>query len=123
MDVNFYQKKRGNCPVKNFINELDDTKLRVKILDDLNSLKKYGHQQLLKTRDAKNLKGYKNLYELTTNHRNLYSRIFFSILKDKIWLLHSFLKKTNKTPLREINKALNNRYDLIIKLRLKNIKP
>jgi len=120
MDVNFYQRKRGDYPVKNFINELDDAKLRVKILDDLNSLEKYGYQQLLKTRDAKKLKGYKNLYELITNHRNLYSRIFFSILKNKIWLLHGFLKKTNKTPLREINNALNNRYDTMIKLKSKN---
>ncbi len=84
MDVDFYQRKRGDYPVKNFVNELDDKKLQVKIWNDLDSLEKHGHHQSLKTGGAKIFRGYKNLYQLITDHCNLYSRIFFSILKNKI---------------------------------------
>ena len=42
-------------------------------------------------------------------------RIFFvTVIDKKIILLHSFLKKTTKTPKQEINKAFNNYQDYLI---------
>jgi len=120
MKVQFYQRARGDYPVKNYINELDNNKLKVKIWEDLNALEEYGHQHLIKTGDAKNLKGHKNLYELITNHQKIRSRIFFSVLENNIWLWNGFIKKTNHTPSNEINKALY--YRKIQKTKLKLIK-
>jgi len=118
MNVQFYQKPRGDYPVKNYINKLDNNKLKLKIWEDLNTLKECGHQQLIKAGAATNLRGYPNLYELITDHQKIYSRIFFSILEDTIWLWHGFTKKTNHTPLKDINKALSYKKNQEDKLKL-----
>ena len=113
MEVEFYKRKRGDYPIENAISKINDTKLKKNIVHILETLEEHGHQQLIKTHDAKNLKGYKNLYEIVIRHQHLYFRIFFSIFKNKIWLLHAFLKKTNKTPQKEINIAINNKKEII----------
>ena len=113
MRIQFYQKRRGDYPVKNFIEGLDNIKLKIKIESDLKLLETYGYQHLLQTRDAKKLRGYTNLYELITNHCKIRSRIFFSVSGDDIWLLHGFPKKTPNTPIKEIENALNNKKVLI----------
>ena len=47
-----------------------------------------------------------NLYELRI-HGQQEIRVFYTIKRETIFLLHGFLKKTNKTPRREIETALN----------------
>ena len=45
------------------------------------------------------------LYEVRTSHRGQQYRVFFIILEETMVLLHSFQKKTQKTPAAEIKLA------------------
>ncbi len=45
------------------------------------------------------------LWELKIKACGKHHRIFYCVLKNKMYLLHAFLKKTPKTPLREIQTA------------------
>ena len=60
--------------------------------------------------DGKKLAGY-DLYEMRVSKNGSY-RCIYSYQKDNIIILCAFKKKTRKTPLREIKKALNRRKTL-----------
>ncbi|MDD4412655.1 MAG: type II toxin-antitoxin system RelE/ParE family toxin [Patescibacteria group bacterium] len=52
--------------------------------------------------------------ELRINVSNNYHRIFyFTFVNKNIIILHAFLKRTDKTPKKEINKALDNYQEVI----------
>ena len=102
--VEFYKDKDGNEPVKEYISSLagkNDKDSRVnlnKIRDYIKTLSEYG------TRAGepyvKHIEG--EIWEL----RPLKNRIlFFGYDGNKIILLSHFIKKTQKTPQREIDKA------------------
>jgi phage-related protein len=102
--VEFYKDKDGNEPVKEYISSLagkNDKDSRVnlnKIRDYIKTLSEYG------TRAGepyvKHIEG--EIWEL----RPLRNRIlFFGYDGNKIILLSHFIKKTQKTPQREIDKA------------------
>ena len=102
--IEFYKDKDGNEPVKEYISSLagkNDKDSRVnlnKIRDYIKTLSEYG------TRAGepyvKHIEG--EIWEL----RPLRNRIlFFGYDGNKIILLSHFIKKTQKTPQREIDKA------------------
>ena len=102
--IEFYKDKDGNEPVKEYISSLagkNDKDSRVnlnKIRDYIKTLSEYG------TRAGepyvKHIEG--EIWEL----RPLRNRIlFFGYDGDRIILLSHFIKKTQKTPQREIDKA------------------
>ena len=102
--IEFYKDKDGNEPVKEYISSLagkNDKDSRVnlnKIRDYIKTLSEYG------TRAGepyvKHIEG--EIWEL----RPLRNRIlFFGYDGNKIILLSYFIKKTQKTPQREIDKA------------------
>lgn len=101
MRIEFFKKTSGNAPVEDFItNNLEpkDQKKVIRALDRIDK-EKEGLVNLFKSEYAKKLE--KDLYELTPDK----VRILFT-LKDSIcWLLHIFFKKTNKTPIKELNCA------------------
>ncbi|MDD4795973.1 MAG: type II toxin-antitoxin system RelE/ParE family toxin [Bacilli bacterium] len=101
MKIEFFEKIRGDSPVEDFIiNKLEpkDQKKVVRALDRIEQ-EQDGLMNLFKAEYAKKLE--KDLYELTPDK----VRILFT-LKDRIcWLLHIFFKKTNKTPIKELNLA------------------
>lgn len=72
-----------------------------KILGDLEILDEVGH--LL--RPPKSKKITDNLYELRILG-NPSLRIFYTFYKTKIFILHAFVKKSQKIPPQELNKAL-----------------
>lgn len=81
-------------------------KLRAKAFHDIELLKKYGDG--LKEPYVKQLKGKDNkgLFELRIKFSNDIVRIFyFTYLNHRYVLLHGFIKKTMKTPSKEIEKA------------------
>lgn len=102
--VEFYKDKDGNEPVKEYISSLaskndKDSRINLnKIRDYIKTLSEYG------TRAGepyvKHIEG--EIWEL----RPLRNRIlFFEYDGDRIILLSHFIKKTQKTPQREIDKA------------------
>ena len=113
-EVHFYEDNQGEQPVRNLLNGLRD-KLHTskdariqyeKILTYIRSLRKHG------TRVGEPVVKHINddIWEL----RPLAHRILFFYWKDnKFILLHHFMKKTNKTPPKEIKQAERNMADHI----------
>ena len=105
-EVIFYKDEKGNEPVYEFIKELEgrhDKNSRIhlnKIYDDIEVLIKHGIDGALITKSMKHLDG--EIWEL----RPIDNRILFGAwIKDVFVLLHVFIKKTQKTPPAEIEKA------------------
>lgn len=113
-NIEFYQTKRGNTPILEYVSNLEARDAK-KIDKELTRLNSYGIDILIKTKDAKRLSDC-DLYELTPHSH----RIFFYI-KTKIYrMLHIYRKQSNKTPRKEIQKALSIKQEW--EMRDKNIK-
>lgn len=86
-----------------------DPESAVIIMDDLEILKREPLAKLLQAKVVKQLKGkrYKALHELISECTSFGYRIFFMVAGSTYWLLHSFKKKGNKTPLKELETAKN----------------
>ncbi len=102
--INFYKDKKGNEPVAEYIKDLStkkdkDSRIKLnKIRDYLKILSEYGTKS--GNPYVKHIKD--KIWEL----RPLRDRIFFFYWKDDCFiLLHHFIKRTQKTPKREILKA------------------
>lgn len=98
----YYQDKRGNCDVKDFIHSLPEVP-KDKVFRAIKPLTEFGlGTHLLNT---KKLIGTP-LWEVRVLGK--YSiRIFFTVVVNGIVLiLHGFVKKTQKTPVREIGLAI-----------------
>lgn len=109
--IHFYKDKKGNKPVVEYLEELSknndkDSRIKInKINDYIEALKEYGAN--LKEPYIKHIEG--EIWEL----RPLRDRIFFvAWINDSFVLLHHFMKKTQKTPSKEIEKARKELADL-----------
>ena len=105
-EVEFYRDKNENSEIVEYLDRLKENGEtnknerinRDKILAYIIALKQYGTRIGMPV--VKHIEG--NLWEL----RPLANRIFFFYWKDKKFvLLHHFVKKTQKTPPREIEQA------------------
>lgn len=110
--IYFYKDKNGNEPVIKYMTELSkkkdkDSRIKLnKIGDHIEMLRNYGTQA--GEPYIKHLDG--EIWEL----RPLRDRILFVAWIDGGYvLLHQFMKKTQKTPKREIEKAKRELADLI----------
>ena len=109
--IYFYKDRNGNRPVADYIRELakktdKDSRVKLhKIQDYINALSEYGLQ--LREPYIKHIDG--EIWEL----RPLKDRIFFVAWHNGSYvLLHSFMKKTQRTPKREIEQAKRELVDL-----------
>ena len=105
-EVKFYRDKNGRSEIVEYLDELkekgetskNERINRDKILAYIGALEQYGTR--IGAPIAKHIDG--SIWEL----RPLANRIFFFYWKDnKFVLLHHFVKKTKKTPPREITQA------------------
>ncbi len=110
-EIYFYRERNGKEPVKDYINELaskkdKDSRIKAnKIRDYIKSLSEYGTG--LGEPYIKHLDG--EIWEL----RPIRDRILFAAWDGNSFvLLHQFVKKTQKTPAREIEQAKRNLSDL-----------
>lgn len=104
-NLEFYVKENGEVPVQDFLYSLSP-KLRAKAFSDIELLRNLGSE--LKEPYVKALKGKDNkgLYELRIKFSNDIARIFyFTYYNNTFVLLHGFIKKTMKTPEREMSRA------------------
>lgn len=104
-EIIFYKNKKGEEPVLEYMQELSegggkDSRIKLnKINDYIQALSVYGTEQLSENY-VKHLDG--DIWEF----RPLRDRILFAgVVDGKYVLLHQFMKKTQKTPAREIKKA------------------
>lgn len=100
--VDFYKTEDNKIPVQEFLEGLD-TKMRAKAYHELQILEEFGSS--LREPLSKPIKD--GLFELRIKIGSDVSRIFYFFrIGNKIILTSGFVKKTNKTPNSEINKAL-----------------
>ena len=110
-DIEYYQKENGEIPVEDFLLSLS-TKLRAKAYSDIILLKRLGIN--IRAPYSVPLQGdkHKGLFELRTKFSSDITRIFYFLYdKNKFVLLHGFVKKTNKTPERELERAVKYKKD------------
>lgn len=97
----FYETASGNSPVEEFLSELP-TADATRVARELHLLQTVGIQ--LGMPHVKRLEG-SDLWELRVRGR-LHHRILYVAIRDRrMLLLHGFTKKTEKTPVREIQTA------------------
>ena len=105
--VDYYVKENGDSPVKDFISSLAP-KHMAKVLWEIDLLEKLGTD--IKEPYAASIKGkkYKGLWELRIQQGSDASRVFYFIpIGNTFILLHGFIKKSNKTPIIELERALS----------------
>lgn len=105
VELDFYKMENGKIPVQDFLYSLEP-KLRAKAFRDIELLKNLGNE--LREPYVKPIKGNNNrgLYELRIKFSNDIARIFyFTYCNNKYILLHGFIKKSMKTPPKEIERA------------------
>jgi phage-related protein len=103
-DVEFYEDERGQCPVADWIQELDRSTSK----ESKSMLKKIYFQIERLENEGTGLGEpiIKHLDEQIWELRPVPNRILFGVMKGRrIILLHYFRKKTKKTPKNEIEKA------------------
>ena len=108
-NVIFYERDNGQCPVEEFIDSLD-VKIRAKVVGYIEILMEKGH--LVREPYSKSLGN--GIYELRCGFSNNEVRIFYFYDTDKtIVLTNGIVKKTQKTPIKDILIAKKYRYDYI----------
>lgn len=108
--VKFYiNSANGKEPVLDYIEKLD-IKNKAKVFKYIEFLRE--HDGYLEEPYSRHITG--KIRELRVDFsRNKHRIFYFTFIQKTIILLHSFLKKTGKTPKKEIEKAKNNYNDAI----------
>ena len=102
-DINFFENSNGEKPALDFILNIPDQKLKAKVFRSLKLLETFGNQ--LSEPDSSYLKD--GIFELRTKHgSNIVRTLYFFRKKQIIIVTNSFIKKTQKTPVKEINLAI-----------------
>lgn len=110
-EVILYSQEDGYTPVMEFI-QSQEPKMRAKILSELELLEEYGNE--LEGRYTKHLDD--GIFELRTKFAPNITRIlFFFYIKKRIILTNGFIKKTQKTPSREMEIAKKYRKEYLSK--------
>ena len=100
--VVYYTSPTNQNPVSDFLDSLS-TKQQSKILRILEYIREYGLEAV--TIHTKKLTGY-HLWEIRILGQDNIRVVYAILLKDTVLLLHGFIKKRQKTPPKEIQKAL-----------------
>ncbi len=102
-DVSYYIDAKDENPVKNFLNEVFN-KNQLFFEQCIGAIERIKHRIYHKEPFSKAL-GY-GLFEIRVRSKNDIARIIYTFAKGrKIILLHGFIKKTEKTPLKELEIA------------------
>ncbi|MBQ6039625.1 MAG: type II toxin-antitoxin system RelE/ParE family toxin [Oscillospiraceae bacterium] len=108
-EIIFYTTEKGEKPVEEFLNSLD-TKMRAKMLMTIRIVKANGYQ----TRMPYSEELEDGIFELRAKVGTDISRVlYFFMIGRKIILTNGFIKKTQKTPKNEIEKAKRYRADYL----------
>ena len=118
MEVVFYEKENGERPAEEFILSLNSN-MQAKAFGQLTLLEYKG--RTLREPYSKYIKD--GIFELRIKFASDISRIFyFFYVGDKAVLTNGFIKKTQKTPTSEIEKALKYKADFERRYKYENIK-
>jgi phage-related protein len=105
--VEFYEKENGQKPAQDFLDTLDE-RFRAKVIREVDVLKAKGTE--LREPFSKYLK--EGIFELRVQLASNISRVFYFFFAGrKIILTNGFIKKTQKTPSGELDKAKQYKLD------------
>ena len=111
--IDLYEKTDGKIPVLDFILELNP-KQQAKIYREIDLLEKFGNELHYPHVDIIKGKKYKGLWELKIEFSSDNFRIFYFLpLGNKAILLHGIVKKKQKTPIKELDIALDRMKDFL----------
>lgn len=100
-EIIFYKTETGENPVQEFLDSLD-VKMRTKVLFSMRVIRENGFQ----TRMPYSKELDDGIFELRAQSGSDISRVlYFFIVGRKVILTNGFIKKTQKTPKKEIEKA------------------
>ena len=106
-EVNYYEDGRGRRPVEEFIDDLP-AKMKAKVFGRLELLEEHGPAPGMPF--SRHLDD--GIFELRTVQGSDITRVlYFFVAGGEIVLTHGFVKKTQKTPAREIERAKRMRED------------
>lgn len=113
MDVITYETASGRDYIYDFLETLkqDKPKLRAKFIRAIEILEEFG----IKTTEPVSKKLESGIFEVKATVGKDTARILYFFHNDKIILTHGFIKKTQKTPRSEIEKALKYRQEYILR--------
>lgn len=107
--MEFYEKENGEQPAKEFLLSLDK-KLRAKLADTVMILQDNGYE--LREPYSKHIS--EGIFELRAKQGSDITRVMYFFYVDRhIILTNGFIKKTQKTPQSEIEKAKRYRSDYL----------
>lgn len=104
MKVLFYKSSSGRNLILEYINKQDQVS-NDNCLESISLLEKYGFS--LPPKLLKKIKGVKKLWELRVLGKNQHRFFFTTQLSDTALILHGFVKKSQKTPKKELDKAIS----------------
>ena len=100
--IYYYINQQKENPVKDFINSLSKIQ-QAKVLRLFQIIENYGIQSI--PRHIKKLQGYP-LWEIRILGQDNIRIIYIGVTRSNILVLHGFIKKSQKTPAKEISLAL-----------------
>lgn len=108
-EIIFYETDKGEKPVSDFLNSLND-KMRAKMLLSIRIVREKGYQ--VRMPYSEELED--GIFELRAKVGSDISRVlYFFVVGRKIILTNGFIKKTQKTPRSEIERAKKYRADYL----------
>ncbi|MBO5451418.1 MAG: type II toxin-antitoxin system RelE/ParE family toxin [Lachnospiraceae bacterium] len=111
INADFYYKSDGKCPVREYLDSLSP-KLRAKTLRSIMLLEEFGNELRLPYSSPLG----EGIFELRSISGSDITRVLYFFIKGNTAILtHGFTKKTQKTPVREIEKAKAYRADYYLK--------
>lgn len=100
-EIEFYRTREGSCPMEAFLDSLDQ-RMAIKALQELTLLSEKGTD--LREPHSKSLG--EGLFELRIKIGSNISRCFYFFRRGrKIIVTNGFVKKSQRTPLRELKRA------------------
>lgn len=100
--INYWRNPVGRAPVEKYIDEIGNKEEKAELLSALKGIQEYGTDAV--GVDFRQIEG--KLWELKIRTHGKQHRIFYVVLKgNEMILLHAYLKKIPKAPLREIQTA------------------
>lgn len=101
--IEFYPPGSNKSPIADFLDDLP-LPILAKVRHVLRLLQEFGPQ--LRQPYSKKLTGYSGLFELRTSGSSPI-RLLYTVSNRKFTILHGFIKKTNRIPIKELKTALS----------------
>ena len=109
LEIVFYETEDGTVPVEEFLSSLTED-METKLLQTISLLGERGYR--LRAPYSKPLQD--GIFELRAQFGGNISRVlYFFVIKGRAVLTHGFIKKTQKTPHQEIERAKRYREDYL----------